>query len=180
MFQDQLKINKERLPILIGKNGGIKKRLESRTSTKIIIDSKEGDVFIKGEDSYGVFVAKTVVLAVSRGFNPDIALMLTTEEFVLEVINIKDFSGKSKDKERTSKSRIIGTKGKVKQLLERLTNTDISVYGKTVSIIGKIENALMARRAVEMILKGSKQGNAYSWLERQNQQNRELKHNNDS
>ncbi len=169
MYQDQLKINKERIPILIGKDGSIKKRIESRTSTKIKVDSDEGDVFIKGEDSYNVYIVRMIINAISRGFNPDIAMMLTLENTTLEIINIKDYAGKSKARLAIVKARVIGTQGKSKHLLEQLTHTDISVYGKTVAIIGRVENTILAKRAIEMVLKGSKHGNVYSWLERQHE-----------
>jgi len=45
----ELKIPKERVAVLIGKNGEVKKELEEYTSAKIEIDSKEGDVKITGK-----------------------------------------------------------------------------------------------------------------------------------
>ena len=50
-MQHELKISKERIAILIGKKGETKRRLETLTKSKINIDSKEGDVIIRGEDS---------------------------------------------------------------------------------------------------------------------------------
>ena len=177
MHQEELKITKDRIPILIGRNVSVKKHIESITSTKLTIDSKEGDVLIEGEDSFNVYITKLIVMAVSRGFNPEIAIILANENTSLEIINIHDFSGKSKIKETRMKARIIGTKGKSRHLLEQLTNTDICVYGKTVSIIGKVENTIMARRALEMLLKGSKHGNVYQWLEKQQHYLREVSRN---
>ena len=173
MHQEELRINKDRIPILIGKNGSVKKNIEEKTDTKIKIDSKEGDVIISGEESFNTYVSKLIVLAISRGFNPEIAITLFNENTSLEIINIQDFCGKSKAKEIRIKARIIGTQGKSRYLLEQLTNTDIRVYGKTVSVIGKIENTTMARRALEMLLKGSKHGNVYQWLEKQHRHMRE-------
>ena len=174
MYQDQLKVNQDRIAVLIGKNGQEKKRIENKTHTKLTIDSNEGDVFVKGNESYNVYIARIIVLAVSRGFNPSIAINLVNDNYSLEVINIKDFSGKSKTKIMRIKSRIIGSKGRSKQLLEQLTNTDICIYGKTVSVIGNVENSVLARRAIEMLLRGSKHGNVYSWLEKQQQHLREI------
>ena len=169
LYHEELKINKDRLAVLIGKKGETKRVIESRTETKIKVDSKEGDVIINGSDSLKVYLTKLIILAISRGFNPDIAVLLANENMIIEVINIQDFSGKSKSKEIRTKGRLIGTQGKAKHLIEQLTNTDISIYGKTVAIIGKVENAILARRALEMLLKGSKHGNVYSWLEKQQQ-----------
>ena len=176
MYEEQLKISMDRIPVLIGKNGADKKLIETKTKTKIKVDSKEGDVFIKGNESYDVYIARTIVTAISRGFSPDVAMQLKNENFVLEIVNIKDYSGNSKEKIVRIRSRVIGTKGKAKYLMEQLTNTGICVYGKTVSIIGPVENAILARRAIEMILKGSKHGDVYSWLEKQQAHLKESKH----
>jgi len=50
-----------------------------------------------------------------------------------------------------------------------MTGTYVSVYGKTVSIIGEIEHLQIAKEAVEMILKGSRHKTVYSFLERKKQ-----------
>ena len=167
MYQEELKIPKDRIAILIGKKGLIKKRIELRTKTKLKIDSIEGDVIISGDDPVQVYDTKNLIRAIGRGFNPDIAFSLLNEEILLEVIDIQEICGKSKNKQLRAKARVIGTEGKSRHLVERLTNTDISVYGKTVSIIGNAENAFLARRVVEMLLHGSKHGNVYFWLEKQ-------------
>ena len=166
MFQEELKIPKERIQVLIGKKGLTKRKIEKLTDTDLEIDSKEGDVFISGEESLKVYLTKNIILAIARGFNPEIALELLKENYCLEIVEIKDY-GKSKQKIITIKSRIIGTKGKCRDLIESLTNTHLSTYGKTVGIIGKVEGVMLAKRAVEMILKGSKHGNVYAWLEKQ-------------
>ena len=73
-FVYELKIPKERVAVLIGKEGSVKEDIESSTKTKIKVDSKEGDVFISGEDGLGMYNAKEVIIAVGRGFNPETAL----------------------------------------------------------------------------------------------------------
>ena len=50
-FQYNIKIPKERIAVLIGKKGEVKKTLEGETGTKILVDSKEGDVIVQGEDA---------------------------------------------------------------------------------------------------------------------------------
>ena len=47
-----------------------------------------------------------------------------------------------------------------------MLDVEISIYGKTVSLIGKIENIQMAREAIEMILEGSRQKTVYAYLEK--------------
>ena len=75
--------------------------------------------------------------------------------------------GKNKNKIIRQRSRVIGEKGKCKHTLEYLTHTNISVQGKTISIIGQFQDALVARKAIEKLIQGSKHGNVYRWIEQQ-------------
>ncbi|MBL7051408.1 RNA-processing protein, partial [Candidatus Woesearchaeota archaeon] len=45
------------------------------------------------------------------------------------------------------------------------TDTHIVVYGKTIGIVGKLENVSIARQALEMLLEGSPHGNVFKWLD---------------
>ncbi len=164
-FNYELKIPKERIAVLIGKNGEVKKDLEEATGIFIDVDSKEGDVKIKGENSLNLFALKEVILAVSRGFNPDTAQLLLKQDYVLEIIPILDFI-KNKNHLERLKGRVIGAKGKSRNTIERLTETYISVYGKTISIVGRAENVMSAKKAVESLLNGSPHSNVYRFLER--------------
>ena len=164
-MQEELKIPKERIAVLIGEKGNEKKRIQKRTNTKIIISSKEGDVLIEGEDSIDVMITRNIVKAVGRGFNPDVALALTNEENSFELINIHDFIGKSKNQEGRVKARVIGTDGRCRKKIENLTHTSIVVFGKTVGIIGKIEYVDLARRALEKLINGSPHNKVYKWIE---------------
>ena len=60
----------------------------------------------------------------------------------------------------------IGEGGKSRKTIEDLTECYISVYGKTIGIIGEPENVAAARKAVEDLLKGSPHGNVYKLLEK--------------
>mgnify|MGYP001619881227 CR=1 FL=1 len=166
MFQEEIRIPKDRIPMLIGKKGATKKLIQRKTGTKIRIDSKEGDVIIEGEDSLNVYQTKRVIQSIARGINPEKALILL-DEGSLDIINIQDFSGKSKAKQMRLKARVIGTKGKARELLERLTNTEIVVYGKTITIVGKPEDVILAKSCVERLLQGAPHGNVYRWIEKQ-------------
>ncbi len=170
-FSYEVKIPKDRVAVLIGKNGDTKKLLEASTKTRMEVDSNEGDIFIKGRDALDLYQTREIVMAIGRGFNPETALMLLKEEYVFEVISLKDFIRNKKDMKRL-RGRVIGREGKSRKLIEELTETFISVYGKTISIIGETENVSIARRAIGFLLQGSPHGNVYNWLERQR---RELK-----
>lgn len=164
-MQQEVKIPKDRIAVLIGENGKEKTKIQKLTKTKLKVNSKEGDVIVEGEDSFNVFVATNIVKAVARGINPKYAMDLAKENYILEIVNIQDFSGKSKRDEERIKARIIGTKGKARRHLEYLTNTHISVYGKTVSIIGEADDCLNAKKAVQKILQGAPHSHAYRLIE---------------
>ena len=165
MFSQELKIPKKRVAVLIGKKGETKRLLARKTKTKISV-SKEGDVIISSENNVNSFNTVPIVTAVGRGFNPEIALLLLDENFIFELISIKDFSRNEKDMERI-RSRVIGTNGKAREMLEKMTNVSISIYGKTIGIIGKLENVDLARRAIEKLLGGAPHGNVYKFIELQ-------------
>ena len=165
-YSHQIKIPKERVPILIGKEGATKKELEELTNIKIDIDSKEGDVNILGENSLNVYTLKDIIHAIGRGFNPDIAKLLLKEDYLIEIINLPDFA-KTKNHLIRIKSRIIGTKGKTRSIIEELTNTNLSIYGKTVSIIGNVENVALAPRAIGSLAAAIQHSAVYQWLEKQ-------------
>ena len=65
------------------------------------------------------------------------------------------------------KARIIGKKGKTLKLLCKLSECHITLHNNTVSIICKSEKIKETITAIKNLIKGSKQGNVYSFLERQ-------------
>jgi ribosomal RNA assembly protein len=168
-FGYELKIPKDRVAVLIGQKGKTKRHIETITKTKLDIDSKEGDVSIKGKDALGMYSAKEIVKAVGRGFNPEIAQLLVKQDYSFELLSLSDYS-KSKNDEKRLKGRVIGEKGKSRNTIEDLTGVYISVYGKTIAIIGEITAVGIARKAVESLLSGSPHANVYKWLEKQRRQ----------
>ncbi len=159
------KIPKERIAVLIGKDGITKKQIESATNIKLKIDSKEGDVFLEGEDALGLYSAREVVKAIGRGFNPEIALLLLKPDYMFEMLNMLDYV-KSKNSIIRLKGRVIGAEGRSRKTIEELTETYISVYGKTIGIIGFSENVTIAKKAIESLLSGSPHSSVYKWLEK--------------
>ncbi len=159
------KIPKERIAVLIGKDGITKKQIESATNIKLKIDSKEGDVFLEGEDALGLYSAREVVKAIGRGFNPEIALLLLKPDYMFEMLNMLDYV-KSKNSIIRLKGRVIGAEGRSRKTIEELTETYISVYGKTIGIIGFSENVAIAKKAIESLLSGSPHSSVYKWLEK--------------
>jgi len=165
-YSYELKVPKNRVAVIIGKNGSVKKDICEATNTKLDIDSKEGDIFVSGEDGLGLYTAREIIRAIGRGFNPDIAKLLLKPDYIFEVVDLSEYVGKSKDVLLRLKGRVIGKEGKSRKLIEELTECNISVFGKTISIIGMPESAASARQAVESLLRGSTHANVYKWLEK--------------
>jgi len=171
-YSYELKVPKNRVAVVIGKEGSIKKWIEEATKIKLNIDSKEGDIFLTGEDALGLYTAREIIKAIGRGFNPDVAKLLLKLDYIFEVVDVSEFANKSKDAIIRLKGRVIGKDGKSRKLIEELTECNVSVFGKTISIIGLPESAASARQAIESLLRGSTHANVYKWLEKRR---RELK-----
>lgn len=154
-----VKIPEERLKLFERK--GYSKKLERLVNCKISLNE---EVLMDCEDPLLLMRLKEVIKAFGRGFEFDDALNLLDEEYYLETINVQDFSGKSKSRMIVIKGRVIGRKGKVKKLIEKHTNVKITIYGKTISIIGKWGDVQKAKQAVESLLKGRKHGTVFRSL----------------
>ena len=172
-FDYDLRIPRDRIAVLIGKNGETKKSIETPTKTELTIDSKEGEVMISGEDAVGLYTAREIVRAIGRGFNPDFALLLLKSDYSLETLNVADFA-QNKNAMPRLKGRVIGSEGKSRKTIEILTETHISIYGKTIGVIGEAENVMLARKAIESLLSGSKHANVYRWLEKKRRETRRM------
>lgn len=164
-FSYELKIPEERVAVLIGKEGATKKEIEEATESKLDV-SAEGDVTVTGGDGLKLYTTKEIVKAIARGFNPKIALQLMKTDYAFELIDMKDISGKSKNTLQRLKGRVIGKGGKSREEIERLTDCNISVYGKTVGIIGETGQVSLARQACAMLLQGSMHKTVFQFLEK--------------
>jgi ribosomal RNA assembly protein len=90
---------------------------------------------------------------------------LLGEEEVLQLIDLRDYAGKSPNSLSRIKGRIIGEAGKSRKTIEDLSGTYISVYGHTVAIIGTFEEIKLATEAVTMLSKGRSHANVYNMLQ---------------
>ncbi|MFH1848706.1 MAG: KH domain-containing protein [archaeon] len=162
-YNYEIKVPKERVAVLIGKNGEVKKDIEEETQVKIRVDSDEGDVFLRGSDAVKLFLTTEVVKAIGRGFNPDVARLLLKQDYSFELVSLGDM--KSKKLMTRLKGRVIGAEGKSRVKIEEYTECHVSVYGKTIGIIGLAEHVDMARHAIESLLKGNTHASVYRWLE---------------
>ncbi len=162
-----MRIPKERVGALIGTDGETKELIERRAGVKLQIDT-EGEVNIEENPQDPLAALKTMdlVKAIGRGFSPQRAIRLLDDDEYLEVIELGDFIGKRSDQLSRVRSRLIGTNGKTRRIIEDLTGAHMSIYGSTVSLIGNSVQLPVAKTAVEMILRGSEHATVYRYLER--------------
>ncbi|MCL4430663.1 MAG: KH domain-containing protein [Chloroflexi bacterium] len=165
-----VKIPKERVGILIGPEGKVKKEIETKLNVKLDID-KEGSVTITLPENIpdpSVFLrAKDVVTAIGRGFTPETAFrLIRNEDDIFDMIDLRLIFGRSESDIKRVKGRIIGADGKTRKLIEELTEADVVVYGHTVGIIGSFEQSDAARNAVQMIVEGCQHHTVYNYLQK--------------
>ena len=164
--QQDIKVPGNRIAVLIGKGGAVRRMLEEKTGTTITIDSQDGLVHIEGEDAVSVVRTAELVRAVSRGFSPERAgVLLEDEDVVLDMIDLGGTQATPRQLERL-RGRVIGKAGRSREQIEDMTGTMISVTGKTVAIIGLPEQVKVARAAVDMLLEGTPHEAVFSFLDR--------------
>jgi ribosomal RNA assembly protein len=164
----EIKIPASRIGVLIGKGGTTKKELESKTHTTITIDSKEGIAKIEGSEENTVELLRTVevVNAVSRGFSPERAFeMIEDEDLLLEVVELAEMADNPRQLDRL-RGRIIGRDGRSREQIEDMTDVEISVFGKTVALIGYPEQLKVARAAIDMLIEGVPHENVFAFLDK--------------
>lgn len=158
----QVRIPEERVAVLIGEGGETKREFEDLTDCSLTIEDNlaevEGDVLDEMK-------AQEVVKAIGRGFSPERAFHLLEKDKMLYLVEIGSFADTSNAEQRL-KGRVIGRDGETRRHIEKQTETDISVYGTTVAIIGKGLNVEVAREAIRMLLKGANHSTAYNYLEK--------------
>jgi ribosomal RNA assembly protein len=159
-----LKIPLERIGVLIGERGRIKREIEGCTNSRIEIEDTSVSVESTVPDCLGEVTAKNIVQAIGRGFNPEVAMQLLKEDYTLEIIPLSDYVGAGAF-ERI-KGRIIGQSGKSRRVIEELSGASVSVYGKTVGIIGSFDDVALAKDAVVMLIQGARHSSVYRMLER--------------
>ena len=165
-----VRIPKDRIGVLIGHKGETKRLIEDISKTKLDIDSEEGEIVINDEECKNPLTSlktEEVIKAIGRGFSPDDAQKIFKENIEFFLFDIHDYVGKKGTHVRRLKSRIIGSQGKTKKTLEHLTGAEISVYGHTIGVISDFEYMDVTKRAIDMLLSGSKHSSVYRFIERE-------------
>ncbi len=176
-------MNKDRLAVLIGKNGITKKRIQYLTNTIIEIDSKTGDYTLhpqetvemdteiekfleqmdispdtlkiyKESPNFGVWTAKKIIEAVNLGFKPEKAFKLVNQDYIFETISLEDAIGSSQKMIKRIKGRLIGEGGVMRSSIEKYSTAFISIYGNFIGFIADFDSLKIAQKAVDMIIEG--------------------------
>ncbi|MGC9121587.1 MAG: KH domain-containing protein [Thermogladius sp.] len=165
------KIPLERVGVLIGNEGRVKREIEEKTRTRITVDSTSGMVIIEpafpSTTTFELMKAREIVRAIASGFSPERAMSLLGEDQVLMIIELKQYVGDKPNHIQRILGRVIGEGGKARRVLEEMTGTFISVYDNNIAIIGDYESAQVARTAVEMLIEGRRHSTVYSYIERE-------------
>lgn len=166
-MQEHIKVPQDRVGAIIGVEGNVKKVIEEKTGAKLDVDSDSGTVVVESEeDALKALRASEVIKAIARGFSPEKALrLLDNEDLALDVIDLSQVGDSPADLKRL-KGRIIGKNGKTREVIEQMTGVKLSVYGKTIGIIGDAEQIATTREAINMLIDGAPHGAVYGFLEK--------------
>jgi len=158
----EVKIPENRVGALIGEGGKTKEEFEDLTECELVVEDNVAR--IDGEP-LAEMNAQNVVKAIGRGFNPEKAFRLLERDVALYIIDISEYASSSNSRDRL-KGRVIGRDGEAKRHVEKMTEIDMCIYGKTIGLIGKAQNIEVAQEAITMLLNGSSHSTAYSYLEK--------------
>src|SRR5256712_5493668 len=167
-FEQTVRVPLERVGVIIGKGGCTRKSLEEELGVVLSVDSKSGSVVVKCEsiEKGDPMKAVRVVEAIGRGFSPQRAHRLLGEEVAFEVIDLRDFAGKSVNALGRIRGRIIGVNGKSRRVIEELTGCYLSVYGRSVAMIGEPTEMRLAMEGGEVVGPGRAPRTVYNKLQK--------------
>jgi len=144
-----------------------KRKIESKLKVKIIL--LKDSIKIDGDPESEYFTEK-VIHALDYDFHIDDALLLQDENYMFEILDIKDISKRKKMEE--VRARIIGTQGRTLKLIQEISNCEIKLKNNDLAILGDVEDVPVAIDAMKKLIQGSKQSNVYQFLERRRKQNK--------
>lgn len=163
-------IPQDRIGVVLGRDGATKTEIELAFKVRLNVSSDSGTIEVtpsdENDDPSTILRARDVVTAVGRGFSAERAMSLKDDDMVLDVIDLRELFGKSESDINRIKGRVIGSEGKMRRLLEEMTDAKVSVYGSTISMIGEFESVSAARQAIEMLVKGKQHSSVYKFLRR--------------
>jgi len=158
--------------ILVGNIKKIRKAVPViENKVKVKIGFGKGNISVKGSELNEYLVEK-VIRAVDFGFNAEDALLLMSDDFVLEFIEVREHTHRKNL--RDVRARLIGTGGKARKTIENLTGSEIVIHGNTVGVIVDSEHLDAVMQGLQSLIQGAKHGNIFAYLEKQNTSRRKF------
>ena len=168
-FRQTVRVPSDRIGALLGKGGKTKKWLEETFKIRLIVDSNTGEVTIESlTDTLETDTLKAVevVNAIARGFSQGRAARLKQDDTILSIMDLRSYQGKSSNSLTRVRGRIIGESGRARRVIEELTRAEVSVYGHTIAIIGRIDEVKLAEDALDILASGGPHRVAYQVLQK--------------
>lgn len=165
-----VKIPLNRIEDLKGDADSTLRMLEKKLNVILDVD-EDGSVEIEGS-SINVFFTIPIIRAIGRGFEPRIALKLKSDEYGFRIIDLRDYAKNEKSMTRL-KGRVIGEKGKAKEIIEQEAECNLVVYGHTVGVIAPLDVLNIATNAVFKLLEGQPHAGVYLYLEKNKRRRKE-------
>jgi len=168
-FRQTVRVPSDRIGALLGKGGKTKKWLEETFKIRLIVDSNTGEATIESlTDTLETETLKAVevVNAIARGFSQGRAARLKLDDTILSIMDLRSYQGKSSNSLTRVRGRIIGESGRARRVIEELTRAEVSVYGHTIAIIGRIDEVKLAEDALDILASGGPHRVAYQLLQK--------------
>ncbi len=168
-FRQTVRVPSDRIGALLGKGGKTKKWLEETFKIRLIVDSNTGEATIESlTDTLETDTLKAieVVNAIARGFSQGRAARLKLDDTILSIMDLRSYQGKSSNSLTRVRGRIIGESGRARRVIEELTRAEVSVYGHTIAIIGRIDEVKLAEDALDILASGGPHRVAYQLLQK--------------
>jgi ribosomal RNA assembly protein len=138
-----------------------KEIIEKTLNCKINFD--KGDIIVNSEDYFVLEKIKMLSKAFDLGFDEKFALKLLDDEFILQIIDIKDYTKKPNDIKRIL-SRVIGRQGKTKEHFEKVGSVNIKITGSEIGIIGKMDNVNFVSTYILQLIEGAPHQVVYGFM----------------
>ncbi|MEI6058702.1 MAG: hypothetical protein WCP89_02925 [archaeon] len=145
--------------------------IESKIKVKVEAVKPSGRLVINGKQ-VDCYIVEKVLRAVDFGFDVEDAMLLKSDDFSLEFIDIKEHTHRKNLKE--VRARVIGREGKAKNTIEELTGSVIVVNANTVGVIVDSNHVDSCLQGLTSLIQGAKHGNVFAYIEKQNAKLRQI------
>ncbi|MEM0374238.1 MAG: KH domain-containing protein [Sulfolobales archaeon] len=158
-----MSLNDDKIPVI----KKIVSDLERIVNVKILIDEKSKNIRVipNSGNVYDTLKVINVIKAINYGFKVEDAMKLLSDDYRLEVIDLKEFT-RNQEEMRRIKGRIIGEHGRTKKIIQQYTDVVIQVGDNYIAILGSYDQVEVAKNAILMLMDGRQHSTVYKYLDR--------------